>query len=601
MKNSRKKQGIAWKHAAAALLLMPAALAVDSSSAHAGQASGVPHAGETRAQRDARMHWWRDARFGMFIHWGLYSQFAGNYNGKPVSGYGEWIMRNGNIPVATYATQARNFDPEQFNATRWVAIAKAAGMKYIVMTAKHHEGFAMYPTKVDDFNIDAHTRFKHDPIGEMAAACKKAGIKFGVYYSQNLDWHHPGGGTAGTAWDPAQAGSYDAYFKKVCAPQIKELITWYHPAVLWFDIPGQLTPEEVRGMTASFPHDPGLIINNRMGGGVQGDYQTPEQRIPSNGFPGQDWETCMTINDTWGYKSADTNFKSTTVLLRNLIDIASKGGNYLLNVGPSPQGVIPDQEVLRLKKIGSWMKVNGQSVYGTKPSPWKKLPFDGRATVQGNRLYLNVLTWPSSGAALTGLETRVLRANVVATGQALSVTKGKDGSLVIGRPAHLDPISTAVVLTLAAPPVVVDESGLIERQANGDFDLKATDADLSKGAAQVEGNPGQEDIGFWTHLADTAEWTITVPASGAGRYRVDLNYSCDPLIAGSTFDIDIDGAATGAHGTVARTTGWSDYKDSVLANTVFLKAGRHILSVKPIKITYAVMNLRRITLSPVQK
>ena len=309
----------------------------------------------------------------------------------------------------------------------------------------------------------------------------------------------------------------------------------------------------------------------------------------------------MTINDTWGYKSADTNFKSTTVLLRNLIDIASKGGNYLLNVGPSPQGVIPDQEVLRLKKIGTWMNVNGNSIYATSSSPWKRLPFDGRATVHGNRLYLNVFTWPSTGATLTGLQTRVLRANVVATGQALSVTKDRNGSLVIGRPGHLDPISTAIVLTLASPPVVVDESGLIERQSNGDFNLGAPDADLSKGGAQVEGNPGQEDIGFWMHVTDTAEWTITVPASGAGKYRVDLNYSCDPLIAGSTFDIDIDGAASGAHGTVARTAAWSDYKDSVLANTVTLKPGKHVLSVRPVKITYAVMNLRRITLSPVQK
>ena len=320
-----------------------------------------PRANETKAQRDARMKWWREARFGMFIHWGVYSVPAGTYDGKPVGGIGEWIMRSANIPVARYAEYAKQFNPEKFNATEWVSYAKAAGMKYIVMTAKHHDGFAMFPTKVDDWNITARSSFKRDPIGEMSEACRKAGIKFGVYYSQNLDWHHAGGVTAGAAWDEAQKGDFHKYVRDVSAPQVKELLETYKPAVLWWDINGPFDAEEVRALTASFDKVPGLISNNRLGGGVPGDTETPEQFIPATGFKGRDWETCMTMNDTWGFKSDDHNFKSTETLVRNLIDIASKGGNYLLNVGPTSEGVIPYDEVYRLREVGQWMKRTGKA------------------------------------------------------------------------------------------------------------------------------------------------------------------------------------------------------------------------------------------------
>ena len=324
-----------------------------------------PRANETKEQRDARMKWWREARFGMFIHWGVYSVPAGTYDGKQIGGIGEWIMRSANIPVAKYEQYAKQFNPEKFNATEWVGYAKAASMKYIVMTAKHHDGFAMYPTKVSDWNITARSEFKRDPIGEMSTACRKAGIKFGVYYSQNLDWHHAGGGTAGAAWDGAQKGDFHKYVREISAPQVNELLTNYKPAVLWWDINGPFDAEEIKALTASFPKVPGLISNNRLGGGVPGDTETPEQFIPATGFKGRDWETCMTMNDTWGFKSYDNNFKSTQTIVRNLIDIASKGGNYLLNVGPTSEGIIPAPEVDLLKKVGEWMKVNGSSIYGT--------------------------------------------------------------------------------------------------------------------------------------------------------------------------------------------------------------------------------------------
>jgi alpha-L-fucosidase len=415
-----------------------------------GSSSVDPNANESKAHRDARMRWWREARFGMFIHWGLYSVPQGIYHGQVTRGLGEWIMHDMKIPVDEYARYANQFDPEKFNAEQWVSYAKSAGMKYIVMTAKHHEGFAMFPTKVDDWSLSGRTVFKRDPVGEMAAACKKAGIKFGVYYSQNLDWHHPGGGTAGPTWDPKQVGNFHDYIKDVSAPQVRELLTRYKPAVLWWDINADLAPEEVRLLTKYFHSDPGLISNNRLGGGVKGDTETPEQSIPATGFKDRDWETCMTINDTWGYKVSDTNFKSTTVLLRNLIDIASKGGNYLLNVGPTSEGVIPSAEVNRLREVGDWMKLNGESIYSTTASPFDTLPFQGRATVNGNKLYLNIFEWPATGLKLPKISARIDKATCLATGQALKITKNRDGTTLLEKPDKVDLNSTAIKLELSS-------------------------------------------------------------------------------------------------------------------------------------------------------
>lgn len=578
-------------------LVLAAALLASSAVAHAQDPKVDPNVNETKAHRDARMHWWREARFGMFIHWGLYAQLAGEYQGKRTGSIGEWIMHDLRIPVADYAALAKQFDPEQFDADKWVSIAKAAGMKYIVMTAKHHEGFAMFHTLSDPFNIYDATPFKRDPIKEMSEACKRQGLKFGVYYSQAQDWHHAGGGAYGGHWDPAQDGSVDEYVRKVAAPQVKELLERYHPAILWWDTPVEMSPEDIKALTASFSADPGLIANNRLGNGVAGDTETPEQFIPATGYPGKDWETCMTINDTWGYKSFDTNFKSSESLTRNLIDIASKGGNYLLNVGPDPKGVIPAPEVERLAAMGEWLKKNGASIYGTGPSPYKRLPFDGRCTTKRNTLYLNVFTWPAEGLTLGGLQTPVRSAIVIATGEKLKVDKLADGSLSISKPSSLDSVSTAIALNLAAAPVVIEPEVLIAAGADGAFSLDASEANLSGATIQVESRGNQSNIGYWTEASDAASWKVK--AGAAGSFAVSLDYSCEPGSEGSTFELQVDGSPSGVTGAIAKTASWLDYKDMSLDGTLTLNPGTHVIKiVAKSKPGQAVMNLRRIRLMP---
>ena len=431
---------------------------------------------ETPAQRDARMAWWREARFGMFIHWGLYSIPAGTWKGQQIPGIGEWIMNNASIPVADYKALAKQFNPTGFSAHDIVALAKSAGMKYIVITSKHHDGFAMFDSKADPFNIVAATPFHRDPLRELAEECRKQGIKLGFYYSQAQDWTAPGGAAIERAghnapthhWDPAQDGSFDTYLHTKSIPQIKELLANYGPAVIWFDTPTELmTPARAAEIVALVNQHPNLIWNNRLGGTYKGDTDTPEQYIPPQGFPGRDWESCMTINDTWGFKSYDTNFKSPETLIRNLIDIASKGGNYLLNIGPDSHGIVPAPEVERLHRMGQWLAVNGEAIYATRPtlfgteagsfSPTEKdssgkpkfIPaWNWRSTTAAGKIYIEIFTWPGSSFHLDKLPRDVTGAYLLADPAHKPLKLTKSGASVdIQLPTQpLDPIATVLVL-----------------------------------------------------------------------------------------------------------------------------------------------------------
>ena len=409
--------------------------------------------------KDERMQWWREARFGMFIHWGVYAQWAGVYKGhEQLKGGAEWIMNRSKIPVLEYQAMAKQFNPIKYDADDWVKLAKEAGMKYIVITAKHHDGFAMFKSEASKWNIADATPYGKDVLKPLAAACKKYGIKLGFYYSQAQDWNNPGGTVARKSandgwlnpdstsideytkahnghWDPAQeTASFNEYIHNVAVPQVKELLTNYGElAVLWWDTPTNMTDEAALSLQAMLKLQPQIITNDRLKRpNFPGDTKTPEQTIPKVGeLDQQDWETCMTMNGTWGYRTSDNNWKSTQTLIHNLCDIASKGGNYLLNVGPKPDGTFPEQSVQALKEMGIWMKTNGEAVYATKASPLGPLSW-GRCTKKetGNEtiLYLSVFDWPSDGKLLIpSLKNEITSAKLLADGFVCKTEKTAKG------------------------------------------------------------------------------------------------------------------------------------------------------------------------------
>jgi alpha-L-fucosidase len=517
---------------------------------------------------------------------------AGTYDGKQIPGIGEWIMNRGKIPVTRYAEYAKEFNPTKFNADEWVSIAKNAGMKYIVITSKHHDGFAMFHSSVDGYNIYDATPFKRDPLKELAEACKKQGIKLGFYYSQAQDWHHPGGAASGGHWDKAQDGDMDQYIRDVAVPQVKEILTNYlDVAVLWFDTPVGMTQERAEQFLPLLKLQPQIIVNNRLIRGM-GDTETPEQYIPATGYPGRDWETCMTINGTWGYKSYDTNFKSLETLLHNLCDIASKGGNYLLNVGPTSEGIIPQPEVDRLEAMGKWLKTNGQAIYATSASPFRRLDF-GRATRKGDKLYLMVFNWPADGKLVVPMSNKVSKAYLLAEpDKSLAVTSSDKGTAIAVPSAAPDPIVSVVVAQVEGEvqPLVTPDAPAAQ-EADGSIRLDATDAKIIGQTAQLEG----ENIGYWTEAKDYVQWKVNVTKPGA--FTVNLDYACEPGSEGSEYEI-IAGEQK-LTGKIASTGSWRRFR-SVRVGTLNLdQPGVATILVKPLsKPGSAVMNLRTVILRP---
>lgn len=445
----------------AVFLLLGAAMPV-------GQAVPAP-----AARRDGRMEWWREARFGLFIHFGLYAVPAGEWNGK--TDYGEWIRHTAKIPLSEYDQFRTRFNPAAFDATAWVRQAKRAGMRYVVITTKHHDGFALFDSAQTDFTV-ASTPFRRDIIREVVAACRREGMRIGFYYSI-MDWHHPDY-LPRRDWEsdrPAAAADFDRYVAFMKA-QLKELLTNYGPIdVLWFDGQWEATWTTERGKDlAQYVRSlqPQIVINNRVGK-TGGDFGTPEQEVPATGTPGVDWETCMTMNRNWGYNRADKDFKSAEDLVRTLVDVASKGGNFLLNVGPTGEGRFPQESVERLEAIGRWMDVNAESLRGTTASPFEKLPW-GRCTQKRlpggvTRLYLHVFDWPANGALVVGgLGNLPRRAFLLADPAETELETGRRGDdLAITVPAKApDAIDSVVVLDLNGrpdverPPVISADSDI---------------------------------------------------------------------------------------------------------------------------------------------
>ncbi|MEK6478079.1 alpha-L-fucosidase [Catalinimonas sp. 4WD22] len=338
---------------------------------------------ESEEDFDKRMEWWRDAKFGMFIHWGPYAIPAGEYQGKEVEGVGEWIMNTAQIPVEEYEKFSAQFNPTEYDADKWVEIAKNAGMKYIVITSKHHDGFALWDSEVSEYDVMDFAPIQRDLLAELKAACEKHGVKLCFYHSI-MDWHHPDAQAPHYPdynTDEKENPNFQQYVDNYLFPQVTELVEKYDPYVMWFD--GEWIPEwthenGVRMYTHLRKLNPNLIINNRVDKGRQGmqgmndssedyvgDFGTPEQEI-LEGTSEFDWEACMTMNDSWGYKKSDDNWKSKEMLIHNLVDVTAKGGNYLLNIGPTPEGTIPAPSVERLMAMGDWLDINGEAIYETE-------------------------------------------------------------------------------------------------------------------------------------------------------------------------------------------------------------------------------------------
>ncbi|HZO91785.1 MAG TPA: alpha-L-fucosidase [Chthonomonadaceae bacterium] len=558
---------------------------------------------ETPEQFAKRTQWWREAKFGMFIHWGIYAVPADSSQG-----IAEWYFSNHTSPngehlqVRDYEKFAGQFNPVRFDARKWVQAAKNAGMKYIVITSKHHDGFCMFDSKLTDYTIVKATPYKRDPMKALAAECRRQGIKLCFYHSI-MDWHHPDY-LPRRPWEganrPAEGASLDRYIEYMKG-QLRELLTNYGPiGILWFDggwehNADELHSQEVNALIRSL--QPNILINDR--NHLPEDYSTPEQTIPANALPGgRLWETCMTMNDTWGYSRNDHNFKSAEDLIHKLCDIASKGGNFLLNVGPTELGEFPPESLDRLARIGQWMRVNSESIYGTTKSPFRKLPFEGRCTQKGNTLYLQVFHWPENGLILPGLKTGVKEARALDGRERLSFSLlHENPGFAISKPSRLDPVATVIKLELAGPPEVEEIASSIAPNRDGSFTLSAADATIRGTAAQLETKDNIPNIGFWTDSNDTVEWTLAVPK--AGDYTVEINYACTPENAGSTYRVQVEGAQAGVEGTVLSTGDWAAFRSESLPGTVRLSVGGQIVRVKPLSMPHgAVMNLRSLTLKP---
>jgi alpha-L-fucosidase len=422
--------------------------------------------------QDEKMKWFREAKFGLFIHWGLYAVPAGTWKGQQIPSIGEWIMNRAKIPVKEYEQLAGQFNPVKFNAEEWVQMAEDAGMKYIVITSKHHDGFAMYGSKVTKYNIVDATPFHRDPLKELAAACAKHNIKFGFYYSQSQDWHEPGG--AGNTWDfPAdrekdKSGTYDQYLREKAEPQVKELLTGYGPVCLiWFDTARMMGTNNraQRFLEICNTLQPACLIDGRLG--TKGDYRSMGDNAIPNQVVNEDWEVPATLNKTWGYKSYDNDWKTPEDLTFKLVDIVSKGGNYLLNVGPTAEGVIPQPSQDNLRAVGRWLKVNGESIYGAGSTPFgeelgtpdstrkdKKgnpaftAKTDWRCTTKPGKLYIHLFKWPSGSFELPATKETVTKAYLLADPQKQALTaKQNDQKWSISLPAAApDKIDSVLVL-----------------------------------------------------------------------------------------------------------------------------------------------------------
>ena len=568
---------------------------------------------------DQRIAWWRDARFGMFVHWGIYSLPAGEWKGQRVKGYAEHLMRSQRIPRSKYLELAHAFNPVNFNADEWISTAKKAGMRYFIITAKHHDGFAMYDSKVSDFNIIQQTPFKRDPMAELALACKKQGMKFGFYYSHAFDWEHPD--APGNDWDYDNPGGdsllhggtnwFDVhpellpkaikYVDEKAIPQIKELLTKYHPDIIWFDTPHKLPlSENLRILKAIRETDPNVVVNGRLANSstfMFGDYKNTADR-PAEFAPVKgNWEGIPTTNESYGYHKFDNSHKPVSFFVQLLAKSASKGGNELMNIGPMGNGQMDPKDLEILSGIGRWMNVNGESIYGTDRSPLAIQNW-GVCTQKKDRLYLHVFNWPKDqNLIIGGLKSEVKKAYLLSDPKkkALPIERMNTLDVKISVPVNAPDLANTVIVLVAERPVNADTVRLLSNTSSNR--LLVFDAELlGKGFQYADGKTNKYYVQNWKHEEQKINWTLRLNSPAV--FAISLKYIGSKNSAG-TFRLTSD------QNIVKEQQITSQQKDgeviSLDLGIISLSKGIHHLMIEPLRITKSeLMKPLEITLMPVK-
>jgi len=542
--------------------------------------------------KEKRLQWFREARFGMMIHWGIYSVPAGEWKGKLIPGLGEWIMNRAKIPVAEYEQLAKQFNPVKFNADDIVGLAKAAGMKYIVITSKHHDGFAMYHSTVSKYNIVDATPFKRDPMKELAEAAAKAGIKLCFYYSQTQDWHEPD--AVGNDWDfkDESKKNFAKYLEEKVKPQVREILTNYGPiGLIWFDTPRNMTKAESQELV-DLVHSiqPDCLVSGRVGNGV-GDYDSAGDNQISVGNVKRIWETPVTMNDTWAFKRDDQNWKPVSILIRQLVQVASRGGNYLLNIGPTSEGTIPQPSVDRLTEVGKWVKVNSDAVYGTGPSPFPyELPW-GIITTKPGKIYLHVFDWPQKELALYGLKSKVKNAYLLSGGKKLKLSQSNDPAkdhyaITVNLPASAPDKNDSVIVLETVGDVMVDNSLL--QQPDDSVTLPAFLSNVHKTGDAGLRFDSRGVAERWLNKDEWVDWDFKVSKPGkfdvvvlTSEQKYGANWEGGHTVTIETAGQKVQGTINDDGKVENPTNPYWKYVTSKIGQITVDKAGKYSLSLKP--------------------
>ena len=569
---------------------------------------------------DQRIAWWRESEFGCFIHWGVYSTFGGEWKGKPFRGYAEHMMRSQKIPRAEYAERVVSvFNPVKFDAEEWVRLIKAAGMKYVIITAKHHDGFAMYPSSVSRYNIRDATPFKRDPMRELAVASRKHGLRFGFYYSHAFDWEHrdaPGndwdydnpagdkGLHGGLLWYDSHPDLLDkarTYVDEKAIPQIAELVKNYQPDILWFDTPSKIPlSENLRIMKAVRDVAPDVVINGRLARGLGhsfGDYKNTGDRaaelVPTEG----DWETIPTTNESYGYHKHDHSHKPVSHFIQLMAKAAARGGNLLMNIGPMGDGQIDQQDQQILLGIGKWLAVNGKSIYRTERTP---LPVQswGESTLQGNTLYLHVFNWPSDGKLVVGgLKSPVTKVYLLTHPQkTFKTSRLNEDDIVIDVPAKAaDPADTVIAVHVVGE-IKTNPMRLLASTGKANV-LRVFDGDLhGAGLRFGDGKAPRAYVYEWKDPTQWVGWKVRI--NQPSEFEVSLKYTTGSQANRGSYTVGIGDKLL--KGTVEPTPNENQSSTATLGR-VALARGEYEIAVKPTDIQGGeLMRMFHISLTPIE-